>query len=133
MDAGQDSASTSVIMDSDYVVLDNHTNTIVHPSERTDEPPPASATGASGIRRITSGTNYSSIMERMDIDLAICKANISSLDLQAIQQSSKLEWMQQQLHRAREEKEAMETTIEELTNQVKGLTGERTRSTEKFR
>ena len=38
-DAGEDSASTSVIMDSEYVVVDNHTNTIVHPSERIDEPP----------------------------------------------------------------------------------------------
>ena len=45
-----------------------------------------------------------------------------SLDLQAIEQSSKLEWMQQELHRAREEKEAMETSIKELTNQVKELT-----------
>ena len=73
----------------------------------------------------------------MDINLAICKANISSLDMQAIKQSSKLEWMQQELHRAREEKEAMETTIEELTNQIKELTtdtetGVRSNGTEKF-
>ena len=125
-------------MDSDYIVLDNHTNTIIHPSERTDKPPPpASATGANGIWRITTGTNYSSIIQRMDINLAICKANISSLDMQAIKQSSKLEWMQQELHRAREEKEAMETTIEELTNQIKELTtdtetGVRSNGTEKF-
>ena len=38
-DAGDDSASTSIIMDSEYMVVDNHTNTIVHPSERNDEPP----------------------------------------------------------------------------------------------
>ena len=58
----------------------------------------------------------------MDIDLAICKANISTLELQAVQQSNKLEWMQQELHSAREEKENMETSIEELTNQIKELT-----------
>ena len=72
-DDGKDSASTSVIMDPDYVVLDHNTNTILQPSERNDEPPPARATGATGIRRIASGTNHSPIMERMDIDLAICK------------------------------------------------------------
>ena len=57
----------------------------------------------------------------MDIDLTICKTNISSLEMQAIQQASKLEWMQQELRLAREEREALETTVEELSNQVKEL------------
>ena len=61
-------------------------------------------------------------MERMDIDLAICKANILSLELQTIQHSSKLESMQRELQHTREEKEAMETSIKELTSQVKELT-----------
>ena len=121
-DVGDDSASTSVIMDSEYMVIDNHTDTVVHTSERFDEPLPTSAAGANGIRRITTGSTHPSIVERMDIDLTICKNNISSLERQAIQQASKLEWMQQELRLAREEREVMETTIEELNNQVKELT-----------
>ena len=42
--------------------------------------------------------------------------------MQAIQQASKLEWMQQELRLAREEREALETTVEELKNQVTELT-----------
>ena len=121
-DVGDDSASTSVIMDSEYMVIDNHTDTVVQSSERIDQPPPASAAGANGIRRINTGINHPTIVESMDIDLTICKTNISSLEMQAIQQSSKLEWMQQELCLVREEREAMETTIEELNNQVKELT-----------
>ena len=96
-----DSASTSVIMDSEYVVVDNLTGTIIQSSNRTDQPPPTDAAGANGIRRITSGQTHPTIVERMDIDLTICKTNISSLEMQAIQQASKLEWMQQELRLAR--------------------------------
>ena len=38
-DAGEDSASTSIIMEPDYVVLDLNTNTVLQPTERNDEPP----------------------------------------------------------------------------------------------
>ena len=58
----------------------------------------------------------------MDIDLTICKTNISSLEMQAIQQASKLEWMQQELRLAREERQALEMTVEELKYQVTELT-----------
>ena len=57
----------------------------------------------------------------MDIDQTICKTNISSLEMQVIQQASKLEWMRQELRLAREEREALEMTVEELNNQVKEL------------
>ena len=73
-----DSASTSVIMDSEYVVLHDHADTVIQSSNHTDHPPPTNAAGANGIRRITSGPTYPSIVERMDIDLTVCKTNITS-------------------------------------------------------
>ena len=57
-DVGDDSASSSVIMDSEYLVVDNHTDTIIQSFERIDQPPPTSAAGANGIRRITTGLNH---------------------------------------------------------------------------
>ena len=93
-------------MDSEYLVIDNHTDTIVQSSEQIDQPPHTNAGGANRIRRITTRPNHPTIVERMDIDLAICKTNTSSLEMQAIQQASKLEWMQQELGLAREEREA---------------------------
>ena len=121
-DLGDDSASTSVIMDSEYVVLDNHTDTVIQSTDQIDHPPPTDAAGATGIRRITTGLTHPTIVERMDIDLTICKTNITSLEMQAIQQPSKLEWMQQELRLAREERQDLETTVDELKNQISELT-----------
>ena len=42
--------------------------------------------------------------------------------MQAIQQASKLEWMQQELRMAREERQELETTVDELKNQITELT-----------
>ena len=103
MESENDSASTSVIMDSKYLVLDDHAATVIQSFNYTDHPPPTDAAGANGIRRITSGLIYPSLVERMDIDLTVCKTNITSLETQAIQQASKLEWMQQELRMARED------------------------------
>ena len=116
-DLGDDSASTSVIMDSEYVVLDNRTDTIVQSSNQNDQPPPTDAAGGNGIRRIISGQTHPTIVECMDIDFTICKTNITSLEMQAIQQASKLEWMQQELRLARAERQELETTVDELKNQ----------------
>ena len=58
----------------------------------------------------------------MDIDLTVCKSDITSLETQAIQQASKLEWMQQELRMAREDQLEIAETIEELKNQVMELT-----------
>ena len=88
-----DSASTNIIMDSKYMVLDDHADTVIQSSNQTDHPPPTNAAGANGIRRIISGPTHPSIVKRMDIDLTVCKTNITSLEMQAIQQASKLEWM----------------------------------------
>ena len=44
------------------------------------------------------------------------------LETQAIQQASKLEWMQQELRMAREDRQELEETIEELKNQITELT-----------
>ena len=60
-DARENSALTSVTMDPDYVVLDHNTNTVIQPPEGINLPPTASATGAAGIRRISSGTNHPSM------------------------------------------------------------------------
>ena len=103
-------------------MLDNQSATVIQSSNQTDHPPPTSAAGATGIRRINSGTMYPSIIECMDIDLAVCKANITSLETQAIQQASKLEWMQQELRMGREDRMEMAETIEELKSQVTELT-----------
>ena len=62
------------------------------------------------------------MIERIDIDLTVCKTDITSLETQAIQQASKLEWMQQELRIAREDREEMTETINELKNQVLELT-----------
>ena len=121
-DLGDDSASTSVIMDSEYVVLDNHTDTVIQSSNQNDQLSPTDAAGANGIRRIITGQTHPTILERMDIDLTICKTNITSLEMQAIQQASKLEWMQQELRLAREERQELETTVDELKNQITELT-----------
>ena len=42
--------------------------------------------------------------------------------MQAVQQASKLEWMQQELRLVREERQELETTVEELKNQITELT-----------
>ena len=55
-------------------------------------------------------------------DLTVCKTDITSLETQAIQQASKLEWMQQELRIAREDREEMTETINKLKNQVLELT-----------
>ena len=52
----------------------------------------------------------------------MCKTDITSLETQAIQQASKMEWMQQELQIAREDREEMTETINELKNQVLELT-----------
>ena len=52
LETDDDSASTSVIMDSEYVMLDDHSATVIQSSNQTDHPPPTSAAGATGIRRI---------------------------------------------------------------------------------
>ena len=109
-------------MDSEYVMLDDHSATVVQSNTQTDHPPPTSAARATGIRRIPTGTMYPSIVERMDIDLTVCKSDITSLETQAIQQASKLEWMQQELRMAREDRQEMAETINELKNQVMELT-----------
>ena len=80
------------------------------------------ALGATGTRRNPFGSNYPSLIERIDIDLTVCKTDITSLETQAIQQASKLEWMQQELRIAREDREEMTETINELKNQVLELT-----------
>ena len=122
LETDDDSASTSVIMDSEYVMLDDQSATVIQSSNQTDHPPPTSATGATGIRRIPTGTMYPSIIERMDIDLTVCKSDITGLETQAIQQVSKMEWMQQEPRMAREDRQEMAETIEELKNQVMELT-----------
>ena len=94
IETDDDSASTSVIMDNEYVIQS---------SNQTDQPPPTSAAGATGIRRIPTGSIYPSLVERIDIDLTVCKSDITGLETQAIQQASKLEWMQQELRMARED------------------------------
>ena len=43
-----ESASTSIIMDSEYVVLNDHANTVVQSSNHTDHPPPTNAAGDAG-------------------------------------------------------------------------------------
>ena len=62
------------------------------------------------------------MIERIDIDLTVCKTDITSLETQAIQQASKLEWMQQELRIAREDREEMTETINQLKNQFLELT-----------
>ena len=109
-------------MDSEYVVLNDHTDTFIQSSNQTDHHPPTDAAGANGIRRIISGPTHPSIVERMDIDLTVCKTNITSLEMQAIQQASKLEWMQQELRMAREDRQELEATVDELKNQITELT-----------
>ena len=41
--------------------------------------------------------------------------------MQAIQQASKLEWMQQELGMAREDRQELEATVDELKNQIMEL------------
>ena len=62
------------------------------------------------------------MLERIDIDVAICKANINQLELQAVQHDTRLIWAQQEVRRVQEENNAMKTSIDELSNQVKKLT-----------
>ena len=93
LETDDDSASTSVIMDSEYVMLDDHSATVIQSSNQTSHPPPTSAAGATGIRRIPTGPMYPSIVDRLDIDQTVCKSDITGLETQAIQQASKLEWM----------------------------------------
>ena len=106
-------------MDDEYVVLGDHSRTVLQSFNRTDQPPPARATGT---RRNPFGSNYPSLVERIDIDLTVCKTDITSLETQAIHQASKLEWMQQELRIAREDWKEMTETINELKNQVLELT-----------
>ena len=109
-------------MDSEYVVLDDHAATVIQSSNQTDNPPPTSAAGVNGIRRISSGPAYPSIVDRLDIDLTVCKTNITGLETQAIQQASKLEWMQQELRMAREDRQELAETAKELKSQITELT-----------
>ena len=122
LETDDDSASTSVIMDNTYVMLDDQSATVIQSSNQTDHPPPTSAAGATGIRRIPTGPMYPSIVDRLDIDQTVCKSDITGLETQAIQQASKLEWMQQELRMAREDRQEMAETIDKLKNQVMELT-----------
>ena len=58
-----DSASTSVIMDDEYVVLGDHSATVIQSSNQTDQPPPTRAAGATGTRRNPFGSNYPSLVD----------------------------------------------------------------------
>ena len=113
-DAGEDSTSTSIIMD----VLDNDVTTVNNPTH-SDKILPANSTSAAGIN---TGVNHPSMLEQINIDVAICKAYVTRLELQAVQHDAQLDWAQQEFRRTQEESNAMKTSIEELTNQVKELT-----------
>ena len=62
LEADDDSASTSVIMDSEYVMPNDCSATVVQSNNQTDHPPPTSAARATGIRRIPTGIMYPSIV-----------------------------------------------------------------------
>ena len=94
-DTDDESASTSVIMDLEQVGLGDHSSTVIQSNNRTDQPPPAH--GATGTRRNPFGSNYPTMIERIDIDLTVCKTEITSLETQAIQQAVRLERLQQEL------------------------------------
>ena len=100
--AGKDSTSTSIIMEPAYVVLDDDVTTVDNPP-RSDKILPPNPTSAAGIRRINTGANHPSMLERINIDVAIYKANITRLELQAVQHDTQLDWAQQEfrLHRRR--------------------------------
>ena len=52
------------------------------------------------------------------IDLAISKANNTKFEKWAMQQDGQMAWAMNQIRRGRDEREAMRTTIEELTEQI---------------
>ena len=120
LETDDESASTSVIMDFEQVEHGDLSSTVLQSNNRTDQPPPAQ--GATGTRRNPFGSNYPTIVERIDIDLTVCKAEITSLETQATQQAVRLERLQQELRIAREDREKMTETIDELRSQVLELT-----------
>ena len=58
----------------------------------------------------------------IEADLAISKANNVKFDKWAIQQDGQIVLATNQIHKGRDEREAMRTAIEELTEQIKVLT-----------
>ena len=118
LETDDESASTSVIMDFEHVEHGELSSTVLQSNNRTDQPPPAH--GATGTRRNPFGSNYPTMMER--IDLTVCKAEITSLETQATQQAVRMERLQQELRIAKEDREKMTETIDELRSQVLELT-----------
>ena len=107
-------------MDFEHVEHGDLSSTVLQSNNRTDQPPPAY--GATGTRRNPFGSNYPTMMERIDIDLTVCKAEITSLETQATQQAVRMERLQQELRIAKEDREKMTETIDELRSQVLELT-----------
>ena len=121
-DIGKDAASTSVIMEQDFVVLQQNDGP---PTDRETEPPAPRVpqpTGTAGIRRIPTPGDQSSIIPRLDMDVAICKSQISSLQADAMRTFSKLEWAQAEVRHLKEDKQTMDRALEETRNQLRELT-----------
>ena len=115
-----ESASTSVIMDFEHVGLGEFSSTVLQSNTNIDQPPPDH--GATGTRRNHTGSNHPTMLERMDLDLTVCKAEISSLEMQASHNELRMERMQQELRILKEGRTTMENTIDELRSQVLELT-----------
>ena len=62
------------------------------------------------------------MLERIDIDLTVCKAEITGLESQVCTHEVRMERMQQELRIIKEDRERMEETIDELRSQVLELT-----------
>ena len=76
------------IMDFEHVGHSEFSSTVLQSNNHTDQPPPDH--GASGTRRNYFGSNYPTMLERMDIDLAVCKAEITGLDQNFSSSSSQI-------------------------------------------
>ena len=107
-------------MDFEHVEHGELSSTVLQSNNRTDQPPPAY--GATGTRRNPFGSNYPTMIERIDIDLTVCKAEITGLETQATQQAVRMERLQQELRIAKEDRGKMTETIDELRSQVLELT-----------
>ena len=107
-------------MDFEHVGHGEFSSTVLQSNNHTDQPPPDH--GATGTRRNHFGSNYPTMLERMDIDLAVCKAEITGLETQVTHHEVRMERMQQELRIVKEGRERMEETIDELRSQILELT-----------
>ena len=65
---------------------------------------------------------HPTMLERMDLDLTVCKAEIASLETQATHHDVRMEQMQHELRILKEGRDRMEDTIDELQSQILELT-----------